>query len=153
MLFSYCSIQLGYGILSGVTEHLARAWPMAKQWPVACAGFSGGAKRSGSVAAALARDRWRVVGIFMGGCNEDFATLGYQLSQPPPAFKNVPIFLSNGDADRIAGAESGVTVKRAMEQSGFKKVRSEVYEGGHRLDTEHLTVALRWFLPPPSSGQ
>jgi hypothetical protein len=139
------SVQLGCGILCSATEYLARTWPMTKQWTVACAGFSGGAKRSGTAAAALARDNWRVIGIFMGGCNEDFANLGYQLYQPPPLFKNVPIFLSNGDADPIANPESGLAVKQAMERSGFKNVRPESYSGGHRLDSEQLRIALKWF--------
>jgi hypothetical protein len=147
------TIYMGYGVLSSVTEYLARTWPMTKQWPVACAGFSGGAKRSGAVAAALARDQWRVIGMFMGGCNEDWATLGYEIYKPGASFKNLPIFLSSGDTDAIAGPDSAAAVKQVMERSGFTKVRLESYPGGHRLDSEQLRAALQWFRPARGASQ
>src|SRR5687767_4933497 len=56
------TIQLGWAMLSSVLDQFTRTWPQAKRWPVACAGFSGGAKRSAAVAAALTRDGWRVIG-------------------------------------------------------------------------------------------
>src|SRR3954469_13208309 len=52
------TIQFGWAILSSVLDHVARTWPPAKQWPVACAGFSGGAKRSAVVAGAMMKDGW-----------------------------------------------------------------------------------------------
>lgn len=139
------TIQFGWGMLSSALDHLARTWPQSKQWPVACAGFSGGAKRSAAVAAAMTHDGWHISGVFMGGCNEDRATLGQQLFSPGPAFKQVPMFLSNGNQDPIAGPGPGAMVRDSMIRSGFSNVRMETYDGSHRLDSEQLRQALRWF--------
>jgi len=139
------TIQHGWSMLSAVLQELARTWPQAKRWKVACAGFSGGAKRSAAVGAAMTKDGWRVVGVFMGGCNEDRATTGMSLFQPGPTFKSVRMFLSNGDNDPIAGIEYGERVKASMMRSGFSNVRLEHYPGEHRLNKEHLRDALLWF--------
>ena len=139
------TIQRGWSMLSSVLQEVARTWPQAKRWKVACAGFSGGAKRSAAVAAAMTKEGWHVGGVFMGGCNEDRATLGMSLFQPGPAFKNVPMFLSNGDNDPIAGVEYGGRVRDSMTRSGFSNVRLERYPGEHRLNKEHLRDALIWF--------
>ena len=48
------TIQLGWAMFSSGLDHLARAWPQVRQWTMVCADFSGGAKRSGSIAAANA---------------------------------------------------------------------------------------------------
>jgi predicted esterase len=139
------SIQFGWAMLSSVLDQFTRTWPQAKQWPVACAGFSGGAKRSAAVAAAMVHDGWRVIGVFMGGCNEDRATLGLELFQPGPRFKQVPFFLSNGNSDPIANRQQGAAVAESMRRSGFQMLRLEAYDGGHRQHNEHLTQALEWF--------
>ena len=142
------TIQWGWGILSSALDQFYRTWPPTRQWPVACVGFSGGAKRSAAVAAAMSHDGWRVIGVFMGGCNEDRATLGQQLFQPGNSFKGVPMFLSNGESDPIANPEQGAAVRDSMIRSGFTAVRLETYAGQHQLSQEHLREALRWFMRP-----
>ena len=139
------TIEFGWGTLSSALEQFARTWPQARQWPVVCTGFSGGAKRSAAVAAAMTRDGWRVIGVFMGGCNEDRASLGLQMFQPGDRFKRVPFFLSNGAGDPIANPEQGAAVAASMRRSGFTTIRLESYEGGHRQHLEHLETALPWF--------
>ena len=139
------TIQRGWSMLSSVLQELARTWPQSKRWKVACAGFSGGAKRSAAVAAAMTKDGWRVVGVFMGGCNEDRATLGMSLFQPGPAYKKVSMFLSNGDSDPIANVEAGTRVRDSMARSGFQNIRLEHYPGEHRLNKDHVREALMWF--------
>ncbi|MEY2409957.1 MAG: hypothetical protein QOF48_2627 [Verrucomicrobiota bacterium] len=140
------TIQFGWGMLSSVLDHLARTWPQARRWPVVCAGFSGGAKRSAAVAAAMTHEGWHLAGVFMGGCNEDRATLGQRLFAPGPSFKRVPMFLSAGESDPIAGPKPTGVVRDSMVQSGFANVRLETYPDGHRFHSEHLRDALRWFL-------
>ncbi|PYI87195.1 MAG: hypothetical protein DME26_06880 [Verrucomicrobia bacterium] len=147
------TIAWSWAMLSSVLEYLARTWPAARQCPVVCAGFSGGAKRSGCIAAAMTKDNYRVIGIFMGGCNQDFASLGLQLYHPGDRFKQVPIFLSAGTIDPIASPEHARAVKQSMDRTGFKRVRLVEYEGGHRLDEEALKVALEWFLPRQANGR
>lgn len=139
------TIQRGWTMLSGALQELARTWPQSRRWKVACAGFSGGAKRSAAVAAAMMKDGWRVVGVFMGGCNEDRATLGMTLFQPGPAFKKVPMFLSNGDVDPIANVEAGARVRDSMARAGFQNIRLQQYPGEHRLNKDHVREALIWF--------
>ena len=142
------SIQWNWAMLSSTLDYLTRAWPQARQWTMVCAGFSGGAKRSGSVAAALMKENFRVIGIFMGGCNEDRVSLGIKLYAPSDLFKSVPIFLSCGLQDPIAGPTPTAGVKQSLEQSGFRLIRMESYPGGHRLDPDQLKLALKWFLQP-----
>jgi hypothetical protein len=137
-----------WAMLSSVLDFVTKAWPQSQQWPVACAGFSGGAKRSGFVGAALMRDHFQVAGLFMGGCNEDRATTGFLVHHPGDGFKRVPIFLSSGTSDTIASPTQAAAVKQAMERSGFSNVRLESYAGGHRLDAAHLKRALNWFVQP-----
>jgi len=144
------TVQWGWAMLSSVLDHVTRSWPPTKPWPVACAGFSGGAKRSGTVAAAMMKEGYHVIGIFMGGCNEDRASLGWQLYQPGERFKQMPIFLSNGASDPIAGPQPAAAVANSMRQNGFTKLRVETYGGGHRLNDEHLRLALEWFQSPAS---
>jgi predicted esterase len=147
------TVQFGWAMLSSVTDQFTRTWPQSKQWPVACAGFSGGAKRSAAVAAALTREGWRVMGVFMGGCNEDFATVGLQLFQPGDRFKQTPFFLSNGTSDPIANPTHAATVAESMRRSGFRVLRLESYEGGHRQNNDHLTQALQWFKQSSTAHQ
>jgi predicted esterase len=136
-------------MISALLEHLRRSWPQSKSWPIVCGGFSGGAKRAAMTAADLVAARDNVIGVFMSGCNRDHATQGYRVSNPGPAFLDIPMFLSNGIGDPIANPQHGATVKQSLEQNGFRKVRLEAHPGQHQLDTNHLRVALQWFRPPP----
>jgi predicted esterase len=132
-------------MVSSLLTYLRSAWPQSQQWPFACAGFSGGAKRAALIAAQMQRRNDLMIGVFMGGCNEDRATLGYAIARPGPAFFSVPMFLSNGTRDRIAGVTEGEKVRTSMLQGGFREVRLETYNGEHRLDTNGLRLALEWF--------
>lgn len=134
-----------WGVVSSALEYVERAFPRARAWPVAVGGFSGGAKRAACVAAAFAQSRRRLLGVFMGGCNEDRATTGALLFNAGPAFTAAPVFLSNGSEDGIAGPAHGAVVKALMERSGFSRVRLEAYPGGHRLHPAHVADALSWF--------
>ena len=125
---------------------LEAAWPAARQWPVATAGFSGGAKRSGLLGALLCADERTVIGMYMGGCNDDMATKGLQEYRPNSlAFRKVPIYLSTGDQDETATLVAANRVRQSMEGSGFREVRSETYSGGHTADAAQITEALDWF--------
>jgi predicted esterase len=146
-------------MISALFEHLRRSWPQSKTWPVACAGFSGGGKRAAMTAADLMVARDNVIGVFMGGCNKerttntDRASDGYHVSKPGVAFLDLPFFLSNGLNDPIAGPQRALEVKQLMEQTGFRKIRLEIYPGQHQLDTNHLRLALQWFRPPPGKAR
>ncbi|NLB66612.1 MAG: hypothetical protein GX803_09105 [Lentisphaerae bacterium] len=125
---------------------LDEVWPGVKEWPIATGGFSGGAKRSGLLGAILAKEKWNLIGMYMGGCNQDFATLGLNNYRPTASvFRKVPIYLSVGNRDEIAPVAKTENVKRAMESTGFRNVRIEVYDGAHVPHPPHVTDALKWF--------
>jgi predicted esterase len=134
-----------WAMISSLLDQLRTSWPQSKQWPFACAGFSGGAKRAAMTAAQMVRQGDSVIGVFMGGCNEDRATTGYEISRPGTRFLDVPMFLSNGARDPIAGPNYGERLRNSMEQTGFRRIRAETYDGQHRLDTNQVRAALEWF--------
>lgn len=133
-------------------DFLVAHWPAAKTWPIAAGGFSGGAKRSGFVAAALMKEQRRVIGILMGGCNEDTATEASKRYTPPYAFRLLPIFLSSGATDTIATPEMVHYVEHSMKSNGFRNVRFASYPGAHEVYHPHTTEALQWFATGPASG-
>ena len=138
-----------WAMISSLLDQLRLSWPQSRQWPFACAGFSGGAKRAAMTAANMMRQRDNVIGVFIGGDNEDRATTGLQISGPGEKFLDVPMFLSAGTRDSIAGPAFADRVKQSMQQSGFRKIRLETYDGEHRLNTNHVRMALEWFRPSP----
>lgn len=138
--------QLRHTLAAAALAHLARTWPGFAEWPLACGGFSGGSKHSVHLAAQFARDRREIVGLFLGGCNEDVAPLALNLFSPPRrAFRQVPVFISGGDADPIAAPADQRQVAASLRGNGFARVRFESYPGGHEFYVPHLAAALAWF--------
>lgn len=135
-----------WSLIRAGLEEMHRAWPASRTWPYAAGGFSGGAKRSGYIAALLASEDYRVIGMFMGGCNQDMASLGLQEYSPKrSAFQRVPIFISSGTSDTVATEAASQRVRDSMRKTGFKDVRIEAYAGGHDLFPPHTGMALAWF--------
>lgn len=140
------SNQWRWALVASALEYLQAQWPGLAKWPVACGGFSGGAKRSGFFGAIMMRSGYHVIGMWMGGCNHDMATPGLQTYRPGPDFKHVPIFLSSGKSDTVATPQHHKLVMNALKGSGFHKVHLESYDGGHKLHEPHATEGLNWFL-------
>ncbi len=67
-------------------DALRRSFPGSDKWPIACAGFSGGAKGAGSIVPLLARGGCRIIGIYLTGVNQDYLTEGYSRSKPGANF-------------------------------------------------------------------
>ena len=127
-------------------QALEAAWPAARTWPVAAAGFSGGAKRSGFFGALLCADNRPVIGLYMGGCNEDMASAGLKEYRPDRSvFRKVPVYLSAGKKDTTATVAAANQVRASLEATGFRDVRLETYDGGHTPDSAQITEALNWF--------
>jgi hypothetical protein len=122
-----------------------KSFPGSMKWPVACAGFSGGAKRVGLIAPILALAGARISGIYMTGINEDRLTQGYKQYHLGKAFLNTPVFISTGGQDKIALPEQQRGVKLSLERTGFKRVRLETFPQGHAVKRDHVREALRWF--------
>ena len=136
--------------IAAAFDHLMAAWPAMKDWPVACGGMSGGAKNSSFLAADLAREHHRVIGMLMMGCNQDMASVAYRKCAPPN-FLTAAVFLSSGKSDTIATPASHEAVKRSLQATGFRKVRLESFDGAHDVYQPHVTEALRWFVAQSSS--
>jgi hypothetical protein len=134
------------GLLSAAIQMLHRNWPQSMHWPIAFGGFSGGAKRSGYMAAMLAQAQAvKISGLFLAGINDDQITLAYKRYRPPPDFLNIPIWLSSGTGDSIAPPWKHEHVRASLANTGFKRVRVESFDGGHEVDPAQVQLALRWF--------
>lgn len=107
-------------------------------------GFSGGAKWALHIG-AYGGDIFS--GILAAGCNEDYATIGFNELRNTSCL-NVPLYFLNGNKDEIAGTvvafyqEMVASIKR----TGFKTVTFKEYEGGHSLPVEDAFNAFSWLL-------
>jgi hypothetical protein len=133
-------------MLEAAFDTMEKSWPGARRWPVACGGFSGGAKRSAYVGAMLMKGGHPVIGLWMGGCNENCASDALRRYAPGAAFQATPIFLSSGLADPIATPAQHAAVRNAMQAAGFRNVRLETYAGTHWMDAAQIVAGLRWFV-------
>ncbi|MEO5722092.1 MAG: hypothetical protein ABIR71_11560 [Chthoniobacterales bacterium] len=127
-------------------DALNRSFPGSQKWPVACAGYSGGAKRAGLLAPLLAVGGYRVIGLFITGINEDTITEGYRKFRPGSSYQRTPIFLSSGGRDKVATPQQQNAVKNSMQRAGFGNIRHETFPSGHVVKKSHIEAALRWFL-------
>ena len=133
------------GTTLAALDALHRSFPGSTKWPVAVAGFSGGAKRAGTIAPLLSLAGCRLVGIFLTGINEDRLSEGYRTLKPGSAFLQTPVFLSSGQEDQVARLAQQQGVKQSLERTGFTRVRQDVFPHGHAVSRSQLRLALRWF--------
>jgi predicted esterase len=107
-------------------------------------GFSGGAKWALHIG-AFGGDIFS--GILAAGCNEDFATIGYNELKNTSCL-NIPHYFLNGDKDEIAGTGISFYQKmvKSIKRTGFKTVTFKEYEGGHSLPVEDTFKAFEWLL-------
>ena len=126
-------------------DALHRSFPGSKNWPIACAGQSGGAKRAGYLAPLFAARGYRVVGIFLEGMNEERLTEAYRRFNPGHDFLRTPIYFSSGVQDPIATLDQQNAVEDAMRRTGFTNIRHTNFPGGHQVLPSEVRNALRWF--------
>lgn len=132
--------------LTAGLQFLRSSWPQTARWPIAFAGFSGGAKRAGTIATILSKNRGlRICGLFLSGMNMDLISSAYKDNQAPADFLNVPIWISSGNSDPIATPGLTEGAYFSIKRTGFKNVRLEKFFGGHVLKRSELQRALRWF--------
>ncbi len=126
-------------------DALHRSFAGSEKWPMACAGFSGGAKGAGSIVPLLARRGCRIIGIYLTGVNQDYLSGGFARSQPGADFLSTPIYVSAGHDDRIATLEQQYDVVGSIKRTGFSRVRIGTFRGGHEVNDAQTSIALRWF--------
>jgi hypothetical protein len=126
-------------------DGLHHSFPGSQKWPMACAGFSGGAKGAGSIAPVLARNGCRITGIYLTGVNQDYLSPGYARAQPGADFLKTPIYLSAGHDDRVATLEQQYNVAGSIKRTGFSRVRLGTFRGEHEVNDPQTSIALHWF--------
>jgi surfactin synthase thioesterase subunit len=126
-------------------DALHHSFAGSEKWPMACAGFSGGAKGAGSIAPLLARSGCRITGLYLTGVNQDYLSEGYSRSKPGANFLSTPIYVSAGHDDRIATLEQQYDVAGSIKRTGFNRVRIGTFHGGHEVNDAQTSIALRWF--------
>lgn len=126
-------------------DALYNSFAGSRDWPIALAGFSGGAKRVSVLAPVIYLKGVRLRGLYLSGLNEDFLSISYRKSKIGARFLQIPIFISSGTNDRIAPVDQAREVARQIKLTGFRAVRFETFAGGHAVEREHTIEALRWF--------
>jgi predicted esterase len=126
-------------------DALHRSFAGSEKWPMACVGFSGGAKGAGSIAPVLARSGCRITGLYLTGVNQDYLSPGYARAQPGADFLMTPIYVSAGHDDRIATVQQQYDVAGLIKRTGFSRIRIGTFRGGHEVNDAQTSIALRWF--------
>ncbi|HEX4524279.1 MAG TPA: hypothetical protein VH704_12230 [Casimicrobiaceae bacterium] len=139
-------VNLRYALNATALAALASRWPESGNAPLAFGGFSGGAKYSGWLAAAFARQGRPIVGIYLAGINADTVTpTARHFGVLNESFKRIPVFLQSGQRDTVATPADHRNVRDQLEHAGFSEVRIEYGAGSHEVDPRSLRTALDWF--------
>ena len=133
------------GMTLAAIDALHRSFTGSEKWPMACAGFSGGAKGAGSIAPILARSGCHITGLYLTGVNEEYLSPGYARAQPGSDFLTTPIFVAIGHDDRIATQEQQYTVVSSIKRTGFSRIRIGTFHSAHEVNDAQTSIALRWF--------
>ena len=133
------------GMTLAALEALYRSFPGSAKWPVACAGYSGGAKQTGDLAPLFALAGCRMIGIYLTGINVDTLSPAYAALKPGHDFLHTPVFISVGRDDKVAPPHTQMAVNLGLKRTGFDHVRLETFLGPHVVKRSHLREALRWF--------
>ncbi len=133
------------GMTLAALDALHRSFPNSKNWPVAVAGFSGGAKRAGNLAPLLYIAGNHMAGIFLAGCNEDRLSEGVRAFRPAAAFLRTPVYISSGQEDRIATPAQSGAVLQSIRNTGFTRTELGHHAYGHAVSRTLVREALRWF--------
>jgi hypothetical protein len=126
-------------------DALHRSFPGSDRWPVAVAGFSGGAKRASLLAPLLVLKGCWLCGMYLSGANQDVLSLSYRKSGIGRPFLQMPVFISSGTNDNIAPPDQARSMAASIRSAGFQSVRIETFVGGHAVKNAHTIEALRWF--------
>ena len=139
-------LPLRYALNIAALAALELQWPGAAKAQLAFGGFSGGAKNSGWLAAAFARQGRPIIGIYLAGINEDTIVPAAQhFKVLNDAYRRIPIFLQSGDRDDVATPADHQRVREELIRAGFANIRVEQFAGPHVVDPGPLLRALNWF--------
>jgi predicted esterase len=139
-------VSLRYALNAAALAALESQWMEAGTAPLAFGGFSGGAKFSGWLAAAFARQGRSIIGIYLAGINADTViSAARHFSVLNESFRRIPVFLQSGQNDTVATPGDHRSIHNELERAGFRELRIEYGAGSHEVDPRSLRVALDWF--------
>lgn len=128
---------------------MVRDWPGFATSRFSAGGFSGGSKGCWGPIAWLLKNKYQTVGVYMGGCNEDYsARFRDEVGAPSSGYRKIRAFVSTGKADKIATPAQSEGVVKSMKSNGVKDIRYELHDGGHSMSPPHFVEALKWFALP-----
>jgi len=142
-------LQLRYVLGQAALAALKPMWKGAEQPRIAFAGFSGGAKYAGWLAALFRSRGAQVAGVYMAGVNTNaLGEAAKQFGVLDDATRAVPVFLQGGLKDRVATPAQHRGIEGDLRAAGFKRVQLEFVPGPHAVDATPLQGALQWFAGP-----
>lgn len=147
-------VNLRYALNATALAALESQWPEAGKARLAFGGFSGGAKFSGWLAAAFARQGRSIIGIYLAGINSDTViSAARHFSVLNESFRHTPVFLQSGQKDKVATPVDHRSIHDQLKRAGFREVRIEYGAGSHEVDPPSLRAALDWFRKVAAPGQ
>ena len=147
-------VNLRYALNAAALAALQSQWPEAGKAPIAFGGFSGGAKYSGWLAAAFARQGRSIIGIYLAGINSDAVIpAARHFGVLSESFGRTPVFLQSGQRDKVATPVDHRSIYDQLKRGGFREVRIEYGPGSHEVDPPSLRTALDWFVKVAARGQ
>lgn len=147
----HSGIEYEWAVLNAGMRVLESEWPGSSSWPMAMGGNSGGAKKASISAAIWTKKGRKVIGLFLGGCNQQFLSSVAEQVKAPSVVRKIPVYISNGTTDTVATPRMVDSVERGLKAAGYKNVRRETYDGGHSLNKDEFEKALRWFAEKPAA--
>lgn len=140
------TLSMRFALVRTALAALGPRWPGGASPPLGFAGFSGGAKYAGWLAALYAQQREPIAGLYLSGVNEEVVLDAAQRLQVlDDAYRAVPVLLQAGRDDDVAPPERHRVVLAALNDAGFRAVRLELVDGPHAPDATALPAALAWF--------
>jgi predicted esterase len=144
-------LSLRYVLDAAALAALKTRWRDADKPLLAFAGFSGGAKYTGWLAALFHSQGARVGGVYMAGVNQDaLGDAARKFGVRDASFRQLPVFLQGGLKDEVATPAQHRRVQAELRDAGFKQVRLEFVPGDHDVDSSLLQGALEWFVAADS---
>ncbi len=136
-----------FAVHTQAIEILAAAWPDFKNWQFACCGHSGGAKASFYRTCYLLASDLNVIGLYLSGCNEDWTERARKETHARKSkLRKIKVFISNGKKDKISTLDHAEALKKSVKSHRYGKIRMEFFDGGHQMNREEFTKALKWFI-------
>lgn len=132
-------------------RQLHKEWPASKQWKMALAGHSGGAKSVQFLAHFLKSKKLgienKLIGLYLTGVNQAFmGHVKLSAERMPSRIKpKIKIFISSGKKDTVATPAQHRMVEKLIKKAGFRRTRLEYFDGVHdEINQAHVKEGFKW---------